>query len=359
LNKPGRWFDNNATTRLLADFQNRSTIEAHLLREGYPVLCSNRVDPFAASNYRQSLPILETMTGLGIPISIQTRGGFGVDEALDFLPPSTWYISITSLDDEVRKRVEPGAPTPESRFELLAKLKERGHRSIVALNPLVPEWCPDATRLLERAQAAGAEGAWIEALHLSRRQADRMSPRELTNVGPEVIREASRSAMTRDDGNIQYAIEAARDLGLLVNEGLSGARSDFHKLYRWDAPTFPTLQDFINHCHDTKRSRDEWIDFDEFNEFFASQLPAGTWPIGHYVTCHKEGVVEIPNRASYSEVLAVMFANLGVKSCPAKASCFAYAGRWDRDGWLTLVDDEDLPFLVFDPCGFDDYHVAE
>jgi hypothetical protein len=37
-----------------------------------------------------------------IPVAIQTRGGKGVDDVLDFLPPSVWYISIPCLNDDIR-----------------------------------------------------------------------------------------------------------------------------------------------------------------------------------------------------------------------------------------------------------------
>lgn len=88
LGKPGRFADVGRTLRLLQECDNRTTLEASLLRQRYPVVVSNRVDPFAASNHRQSLPVLRVMAGLGIPVAIQTRGGTGVDEALEFLPPS-------------------------------------------------------------------------------------------------------------------------------------------------------------------------------------------------------------------------------------------------------------------------------
>src|SRR6266571_9390 len=73
------------------------------------------------------IPIMEMMTNMGIPIMIQTRGGRGIDDVLSFLPKSMWYISIPILDDDIRKQVEPAAPSIESRFQLIDKLKAAGH----------------------------------------------------------------------------------------------------------------------------------------------------------------------------------------------------------------------------------------
>ena len=146
--------------RLLSDYQNRNTLEATLLKQCYPVLLSNRVDPFANSNWFQSLPVIEAMTDLGIPIAFQTKGGKGIDDVLDMVSPSAWYVSIAMLDDSIRQRIEPGAPTIESRFELLEKLVDRGHVPTVGLNPWVPEWCPlsDVEKILERLQGIGVKG---------------------------------------------------------------------------------------------------------------------------------------------------------------------------------------------------------
>ena len=44
LNAPTRTLDVKGVSRLLADYQNRNTIEGYLLRDGYPVIISNHPD---------------------------------------------------------------------------------------------------------------------------------------------------------------------------------------------------------------------------------------------------------------------------------------------------------------------------
>ena len=139
LNKRDRRADIAATMNTLATYRQRSTLTAILLQQGYPVLVSNRVDPFAASNYRQFLPVLEVMSDLGIPVAIQTKGGRGIDQALDLLTsPTVFYITIESDQDEVVKRIAPGAPSIAERFELIALLRSKGHPVVVGWNPCVP-----------------------------------------------------------------------------------------------------------------------------------------------------------------------------------------------------------------------------
>jgi DNA repair photolyase len=105
LNSPTRTLDVKGVSRLLADYQNRNTIEGYLLRDGYPVIVSNHIDPFSASNYRQMVPFMETMTELGIPYSVQTKGGKGWEKVLEFMPIGVWYVSISFSDDETRKAI--------------------------------------------------------------------------------------------------------------------------------------------------------------------------------------------------------------------------------------------------------------
>jgi DNA repair photolyase len=167
LNQHDRHVSVTPIMNLLKNYMTRHSLEASLLRAGYPVLISNRVDPFANSNYQMSVPILRTMTELGIPIAFQTRGGRGIDEALEFLQPSVWYISINTQTDTFRKQLEPGAPDMDSRFRLMETLRAKGHSVVLGLNPVVEEWLPDPEQVIERAKNSGAQGAWVETLHFN------------------------------------------------------------------------------------------------------------------------------------------------------------------------------------------------
>jgi DNA repair photolyase len=167
LNNRERQLDVPKTISLIKSRHDRQALEAQLLRLGYPVLISNKVDPFSKSNYRDMLPIMELLTQEGIGIAIQTRGGYGIDEVLKFLPPSVWYLSITHDQEETRQLIERQAPDIESRFELIKKLKQYGHRVVVGANPLNPDWIRSPEVFFKRLADWGVEGVWTEFLHLS------------------------------------------------------------------------------------------------------------------------------------------------------------------------------------------------
>jgi len=170
LNHPRRKLDAPRLMRFLADYRNRETLAARLLQAGYPVCISNKVDPFAASNFQQTLPILEGLTALGVSVQLQTKGGQGIDRALEIVSPSVWYVSISTDNDDLRQKIEPGAPSIAARIDLIAKLTDMGHGVVVGINPIVPEWLPDPAPLLVAIRAAGAWGCWIEPLHLNKKQ---------------------------------------------------------------------------------------------------------------------------------------------------------------------------------------------
>src|SRR4051812_27633493 len=77
LNSPSRSFDLKEFQAQLKGIYSNSSLVSHLLRERYPVVISNLVDPFATSNYGVAIPIIEMLTDLGVPVTIQTRGGRG------------------------------------------------------------------------------------------------------------------------------------------------------------------------------------------------------------------------------------------------------------------------------------------
>jgi DNA repair photolyase len=364
LNKPDRSADIPKIQRFLAGLPERTSVPARLVQAGYPVLFSNRVDPFANSNSKQALPLLETMTELGIPVAFQTRGGRGIDEALGFLPPSVWYISISQLDDDIRKRIEPGAPAIEARFELMEKLVDSGHRVVLGLNPLVQEWLPDPGPLLERAQEAGAEGVWIEALHLSHRQVSRMTERERTNMGEPLLQLGRKLRMPPEVRTFHhYTVALARELDLepyyVGQHRPSGFFRPFLETYE---PCFPTIQEFINDCAAILQDGDV-IDFETFAQWMCGRLPFPDEPVNilHYIGAKHHDLLaknNFPPKISYRDLLRVVWCEPVFPYSPAALRCFAYAARWDGDGWIQYVDQQNLPLMLYtnDPIGFDGYY---
>jgi DNA repair photolyase len=358
LNVPTRRANTRAIMSRLEKYRNQHTFLARLLQWGYPVLVSNRVDPFAHSNWRQALPIMQAMVDLGIPVTLQTRGGQGVDEALAFLPPTVWYVSISQLDDQIRAQLEPGAPSIESRFALIDQLVSRGHQVILGLNPCVPEWLPDPEPLLQRVTDLGCVGVWIEKLHLNYRQVNNMTDREKHAVGPDLLRRAQkRKSAPEDYTAVMYARAVAQDLGLHVYSTAQPSRSDFWQIYHDRFPqTFPTNQDFVNYCHEHTLV-DCLIPWDVYRDLMVPRLPSGSWPIDSYIGAVAHNAwwgKKIPPQLSFAQVLALIWQSHQIRSSPVRIPCFAYAAQWDDQagGWIQIVDEQRMPYLVYSPDQF-------
>lgn len=371
LNSPDRQANMPELMRLLQDYPNRKTLTAQLLQLGYPVVFSNHVDPFSASNFRQALTLIDMFSNLGIPLQFQTRGAFKndmhiIEQALDMLPgPTVWYVSIAMWDDTLRKKLEPGAPSIQHRLELLDLLREKGHTTVLGLNPCVPEWLPgdDGQKILDAAAERGVHGMWIERLHLTYQQRDAMPQKDQEIMTPILVeRSMHRRSRPEDMALIGHLRQYATAIGLEIFSVGQPNRSDFFKPYHDLYPkTFPTLQDLINDFYDRDLT-EQLIPFSTFADFFAERFPTGTMPIDAYLGSTAKNLWhthKVPAQMTYKQLMAIIFQDTRVKQCPARLPAFAFAAQWDPTapaGWWQLVDPDGLPYLVFDPGTFTDYY---
>lgn len=330
LNKPDRRADINGIFRLLANYQTRACLSAELLRRGMPVLISNKVDPFAASNFKLTLPILQTLSAMGIKVAFQTKGGKGIDEALQLVGPSCWYISISTLDDGLRRKLEPGAPSIESRFELIQKLIAAGHSVSVGVNPLVQEWLPDPSALFGRLLSIGCKKVWIETLHLNNNQTRELSERERSVLTDSLIAKACKRTPPVEVYNFFVdALETAREMGMDVMCINSPYRSDYWSDYERLYPNrFPTWQGFINRCYDTKQPGDH-VTFGEFWEYVSPNLPPINKNVLDYIGATKPNIKageRIPTDIGFKEMLAILWSDVRSTKCPIRNHAFDPAG---------------------------------
>lgn len=352
---------------LLADYHNRDTLTATLLQEGYPVVLSNRCDPFAKSNYQYTMPLIKTMTDLGIPLSFETKTGWGIDEALEFLQPAVWYITVEMLDTDIAKRIDPGAPSPLERIATIKKLTSMGHRVVAAFNPLVPEWLPDVEPLVELLQGAGVEGVWVDKIHLSSEQIGKMQLWEIEALGDNVIKNSKKLGDKMKSAEYLYALNATQvlnDYGISVYYPGYDKRSDFFNPYTETyAKTFPTLQEFVNRCFDLDLTPSEPFGFTDFCDFFLPDLPQGEYTgMRDYVFTGDfdlRKVYKLPaGKMNYKQLLAIGYDSGKIRWSPTKLSTFAWPGFIDEDGERGVYQntEDNLPFMVFTPFGFNDYY---
>jgi DNA repair photolyase len=116
--------------------------------------------------------ILEVLADFEHPLSIVTKSALVVRD-LDVLAPMAAkrlahvYVSITTLDPELARRMEPRASTPAKRLDAIRKVVAAGVPAGVLASPMIPALNDaELERILEAAAAAGATSAGYILLRL-------------------------------------------------------------------------------------------------------------------------------------------------------------------------------------------------
>ncbi len=116
--------------------------------------------------------ILETLQRFRHPVCLITKSAL-VQRDIDILAPmaeqrlAAVAISLTTLDRDLARRMEPRAATPERRLETMTVLSKAGIPVGVLASPMIPALNDmELDRILEAAAAAGATSAGYTFLRL-------------------------------------------------------------------------------------------------------------------------------------------------------------------------------------------------
>ena len=116
--------------------------------------------------------VVEVLAACAHPFSLVTKSS-GVERDLDLLAPMaarglvSVYLSITTLDPELARLMEPRAAAPHRRLRTIKTLAEAGVPVGVSVSPLIPFLNePELERVLEAAAEAGASSAFSIPLRL-------------------------------------------------------------------------------------------------------------------------------------------------------------------------------------------------
>ncbi len=245
------------------------TITSWFMRRGYPICMSNKTDCFAKNNLRNTKAFFTHLAESGNPVFIQTKGGEGIGELVESLPKKpVIYMSITMLNEETAKKVEPAAPLPSERLAMARYFVERGYVVIAAINPCSKTWLPkeDFIALADKFKEAGIRHVVIEVLDMS---ASRM--RKINVARKNMMATATE---TIGKGDRQYVRECTEYLvraGFLVaKKGMPFASDFYTEVEAALGKTMPSLQPFINEC--LARGEAE-VRFERFAEYVGRYLP--------------------------------------------------------------------------------------
>ena len=116
--------------------------------------------------------ILEVLSEYEHPVAIVTKSQLVLRDR-DLLAPmakknlASVFVSITTLDPELARTMEPRASTPEKRLEAVRKLSEEGIPCGVLASPMIPALNDsELERILKEGAAAGAVTAGYVLLRL-------------------------------------------------------------------------------------------------------------------------------------------------------------------------------------------------
>src|SRR5256714_1535698 len=139
-----------------------------------PIALGSNTDPYqpAERKFGITRSILEVLRDFHHPVTIVSKGAL-VQRDIDILADmareklAVVTISVTTLDRELARKMEPRAATPERRLETIAALTAAGIPTGVLSAPMIPALNDrEMEAILARARDAGASVAGYTLLRL-------------------------------------------------------------------------------------------------------------------------------------------------------------------------------------------------
>jgi DNA repair photolyase len=157
-------------TRLIARPGIAQVLEAELWKPSYtvqPIAIGTNTDPYQPVERDPGLmrDILQVLAAFRHPVWITTRGTT-VERDIDLIAPlaadglAAVSISITTLDDALARKMEPRAPAPRRRLQIIRRLSAAGIPVRIQVSPLIPALTDhELEAIMEAGRDAGARYA--------------------------------------------------------------------------------------------------------------------------------------------------------------------------------------------------------
>lgn len=164
-------------TKLIAKTNAAEVLEQQLSKPGYvcaPINLGANTDPYQPIEREQRLTrrLLEVLLRYRHPVTIVTKGALVLRD-LDLLAELASQrlvrvmVSLTTLDDQLKRTLEPRAAAPNARLRAIRVLREAGVPVGVLCAPMIPMINDrELEHLLQAAHGAGAQSAAYMLLRL-------------------------------------------------------------------------------------------------------------------------------------------------------------------------------------------------
>ncbi|MDD9825116.1 MAG: PA0069 family radical SAM protein [Gammaproteobacteria bacterium] len=195
-------------TRLFAKPAAAELLRRELSRNGYrcrPIALGTNTDPYQPieRRFQVTRQIIEVLADCGHPLLITTKSSL-VERDLDLLAPMAARglvkvsLSLTTLDHDLARRLEPRATAPRRRLQTLERLAAAGIPAGVMFAPVIPAVNDrELEEVLRQAAAVGCRFAGYVVLRL---------PREVRGL----FRQWLRSHRPRAEGRVFQLIRELR-----------------------------------------------------------------------------------------------------------------------------------------------------
>ncbi|GAC1389778.1 MAG: PA0069 family radical SAM protein [Variovorax sp.] len=163
-------------TKLIAKRNIAALLRAELGRSGYRpghLAIGTATDCYQPieRELRLTRAVIEVLSEARHPFALVTKSST-VERDLDLIAPmaarqlAAVYLTITTLDGDVARQLEPRAAAPHRRLRTLRALSDAGVPVGVSLAPQIPFVTEDLERVLEAAWEAGARSAFYTVVRL-------------------------------------------------------------------------------------------------------------------------------------------------------------------------------------------------
>ncbi|MEO9821400.1 MAG: PA0069 family radical SAM protein [Paracoccaceae bacterium] len=160
-------------TRLVARPAAADVLQAELAKKNYavaPIAIGTNTDPYQPIEAKHEITraCLKVLADSGHPVAIVTKGSL-IERDIDILGPMARRglvrvgISVTTLDAELSRQMEPRAPAPLRRLKTIQRLAQAGIPVRIMASPMIPALTdPELESILRAGKESGARTAsWI------------------------------------------------------------------------------------------------------------------------------------------------------------------------------------------------------
>jgi DNA repair photolyase len=130
-------------------------------RKKLPVMICSNTDPYRPLEREHKITrhCIEVLAKHGFPIFIFTKSNL-VTRDIDLLRETNTIVAmtVTTINLEKQRKIEPGAPSTSDRLSALKELSEKGVETVARIDPVIPMLTDDENELKSLVQALARTG---------------------------------------------------------------------------------------------------------------------------------------------------------------------------------------------------------